>query len=263
MKLRTVVLSLLGAIIISGVVAGFFLPSIMAALTVIPANQQTATTPNVAKQTQNTPLPGQTPTPTMPATTTGKPVAQDNFQRADQTLWGTASDGQNWQGAANQSQSFSIANKAGLIQGQGFFDTTLGGQQADAEILFTSSLSSFQQANIGAVLRWHDPNNWYKAYLDGQKLIILRKIQGVVTRLSDFNFPATPNTSYDLRFQVAGNNLAAKVWRHGTTEPANWMVIAQDNSLTTGQGGIRAFIQPGITIKVQAFLEDTMIMPPK
>lgn len=266
MKIRTVVFSLLGVIVISGVLAGFFLPSITAALTVAPTNKQTATTPKTPTPARKTTQPNQplmTPTPTMPATATGKPLAQDTFQRPNQALWGAASDGKAWQGAANQSQSFSIVNKTGQINGQGFFDTILGGQQADAEILFTSSLTSFQQANIGAVLRWQDPNNWYKAYLDGQQLIILRKVQGVVTRLGNTPFVASTNTSYDIRFQVAGNDLATKVWLHGTKEPANWMVIAQDSSLTTGKGGVRAFIQPGITITVQSFSEDTMLMQQK
>jgi len=48
-------------------------------------------------------VPGSTPTPTpspspspSPTATAGPPLAQDTFQRADQTLWGMASDGQRW-----------------------------------------------------------------------------------------------------------------------------------------------------------------------
>lgn len=259
MKTRTVVLILIGTLIVSGLLAGLFAPSITAALT-LPATGMQKQANNIQPPPVATHQSGvsASPSPTMPTTTRVKALAQDTFQRPDQTFWGMASDGQSWQGAANQNQNFSIVNKTGLINGQGFFEALLGEQATDAEILFSSSLTSFQQANIGAVLRWQDTNNWYKAYLDGQKLIILRKFQGVVQRLGDTPFVAQPQTSYDLRFQILGNRLATRVWKHGTNEPANWMVIAQDNDLTSGLGGVRAFISSGITIKVSSFAERSL-----
>src|SRR5258708_32037550 len=45
--------------------------------------------------------PASTPTPSPSPPTPTATLAQDTFQRADQTYWGTASDGQLWGGDAN------------------------------------------------------------------------------------------------------------------------------------------------------------------
>src|SRR5207248_784815 len=67
---------------------------------------------------------------TKPTTTKmpgAKVLAQDTFARPNQSLWGTASDGQMWSSDAAQSHAFSIVNHAGLVSnGSGIFDAILG-----------------------------------------------------------------------------------------------------------------------------------------
>ena len=79
---------------------------------------------------------------------------QDTFQRPNQALWGTASDGHTWGGDANTLSAFSILNNTGQISNRnGVYNAVLGSTATDAEVLFTGSMSSYSNTNLGAVLR--------------------------------------------------------------------------------------------------------------
>ena len=200
--------------------------------------------------------PSQTVTITpLPSPSPGAILAQDTFQRPNQALWGTASDGQTWGGDANTQSVFSIVNNAGQVSnGSGTHNAVLGPTATDAEVLFSGSISSFTNANLGAVLRWSDTNNWYKAYISGTKLTIQKRVSGKTTTLGTAAFAATAGTSYTLRFQVVGTTLNAKVWQTGTTEPANWMVTVTDTALSSGFCGLRMQIASGVTATYTSFL---------
>src|SRR5438270_1007608 len=69
-------------------------------------------------------------------------LAQDTFLRANQTLWGVASDGQRWGADAMSSQSFAIVNHTGQVaNGNGIYDAVLGPHTANAEVVFTGSMN--------------------------------------------------------------------------------------------------------------------------
>jgi hypothetical protein len=200
---------------------------------------------------------GQTPTP-FPSPTPGTIVAQDTFLRANQTYWGTASDGHAWAEDAGNQSIFSISNNTGQASGgNGAYDAILGPSTSNAEVLFSGSLSNFNVTNIGAVLRWNDTINWYKAYIDGTNLVIQEKVHGSYSTLGSISFAAQGGTSYTLRFRVVGSTLSAKVWRTGTTEPINWMVTATNSDLQSGYCGMRVQIQTGMTARVTSYLATT------
>src|SRR3989440_5392067 len=75
----------------------------------IPAGSPTPTTTATATPT-GTPTSTPTPTPT-----SGTTLATDTFQRANQSLWGTASDGQTWGGDANNHSVFSLSGKTAAL----------------------------------------------------------------------------------------------------------------------------------------------------
>ena len=143
---------------------------------------------------------GSTPTPTatVKATATVKPTAtpipgtilgQDTFHRANQSLWGKASDGHTWAGDANTTNVFSISGNQGLVaNGSTSYSAVLGSVGVNTDVVFTGSISSFSGNNFGAVLRWTDSNNWYKAYIDGANLIIQKKVNGTTTILGQRAF---------------------------------------------------------------------------
>lgn len=191
------------------------------------------------------------PTPTPTSTT----LAQDTFQRANQTFWGTASDGLVWSGQANKQSFFSINSDMGQVSnGNGQYTALLGPTATDAEVLFGGSMSNFTKANFGAVLRWSNSNNLYKASINGNTLMIQKKINGTLTILSKISFAATGGTSYTLRFQVTGSTLYAKAWETNQIEPTNWMITATDSSLQSGICGIYLQIQSTVTIDITSFL---------
>lgn len=195
-------------------------------------------TPTATSTPTPTPTPISTPTPT--PTPTGSTLAQDSFQRINQTYWGTASDGHVWGGDASTSSVFSIANNAGLLtNGSMSYSAVLGPSTINAEVLFSGSISNFSNNNFGSVLRWTDGNNWYKAYINGSSLILQKKVNGSTTTLATVPFSATAGTAYSIRFRIVGTTLNAKAWATGSAEPSNWMTTATDSSLSSGQCGLR------------------------
>jgi len=181
-------------------------------------------------------------------------LGTDTFQRANQSLWGTASDGQTWGGDANSQSAFSISGNAGLVSNTGStsYSAVLGPTAANAEVYATGSLSSFSNGNFGDVLRWTDGNNWYKAYIDGAHLFIQKKVSGVATVLASVPFTATAGTAYTIHFRVVGSTLTANVWAASSAEPSGWMVTASDSTLTSGYCGMRFLTQSG-TATVTSF----------
>ena len=105
---RLISITLLGILIIGGLIAAFYSQAI----------ERTLTAP--LRQSMSSHAMGMLPemptaSPTAPATPTqaaqvlqASILAQDTFQRADEALWGVASDGQSWQGDANKLAAFSI-----------------------------------------------------------------------------------------------------------------------------------------------------------
>jgi hypothetical protein len=162
-------------------------------------------------------------------------LARDTFQRNDQPLWGTTSEEQSWDGDANINGAFSISNHAGLVSkaGNTHCNAILGDTVPDAEVYVTGWISSFVNSNFGAVLRWTNNNNWYKAFIDGSNLLIQKKFEGLTKILAGVPFAARAGTAYRLRFRVEGLTLAAKVWAASDPkEPSGWMVTARDSSLS-------------------------------
>ena len=283
MNKRVLIITVLVMLVVVGMIAGLFMGSIQNALTlpmmqmmgdggnggngsngataagnkqghmVTPTaqgqkNPTTAKKPTPSPNANQTAMQGQTPNQ-------GNLLAQDTFQRTDQQLWGASSDGRQWEGDANTSQSFSIANAAGRIaNGQGSFNAVLGDPIADAEVLASGSVSQFTgNTNFGTVLRWTDGDNWYKALLDGTHLNILKRVNGQSTTLESIPFITQADRVYMLRFRAIGAMLFARAWRVDQTEPNRWLVITSDNSLTNGRVGLRVVVQPTTIINVTSF----------
>ena len=157
-------------------------------------------------------------------------------------------------GNANTASAFSIVNTTGEIsKGNGTYNAILGPTATDAEVLFSGSLSSFTNGYLGAVVRWSNTNNWYKATLNGTSLSIQKRVRGSTTTLKSVHFAPKAGTSYTLRFRVVGSTLYGKVWQTGTTEPANWMITFKDTALSSGSCGLSTKVATGVTAKYTSF----------
>jgi hypothetical protein len=264
MNMRMFLVILGTLIVVMGLISGLFIGSMQRALT-LPTMQQV--TGAMAAARPQTPLPGtSTATPTMPALAPTNVLAQDTFQRENQTFWGTATDGRTWGGDANRSAVFSIASMTGQIaHGQGTFNAVLGPARTNVEVLMSGSLSHFAPGgatNLGAVVRWNDGNNWYKALIDNAHLTILKRIGGHTFPLGSVPFQAQDGQTYLLRFRAVGATLFARAWPSGTPEPANWMLMESDpQPLNSGQGGIRVLVQNNTIVTIKSFIETSASSP--
>ena len=190
-------------------------------------------------------------------------LAQDTFQRANQTLWGTASDGRAWGGDANTSPAFSIVNGTGQIA---YTAATLealagpieGNVDVEASITANQFADGVNTMNIGVVLRWQDTNDWYKALIDGDSFSIDRAVNGNMAIIDTMPFAAQGGTAYTIRFEAIGTTLQAKVWPSDQTEPPNWMLVISDASLAQGQTGVRVLMQNVTLINVLMFKETAL-----
>ncbi len=188
-------------------------------------------------------------------------LAEDNFNRPPQSLWGTSSDNLLWGGDANVLPDFFIANHMGVIKrtahGTMLYTAVLGTPQQDTEVVVTAMLDSFNPSHIGVLLRWKDDQNYYKAYADGNNLNLLKRVNGNGGLGNKVPFAAQPNTLYTIRFQAVGPTLRAKIWQTSSGEPATWMITANDSSFTKGIAGLRPNLNQNVTLSVAMFQETT------
>ncbi len=240
-------LALLGLMLLSDSITTHFFTQIEAALSLSAIHASST-------------IPAQPAMPASSLTLAQQPtLAQDTFSRTNQTFWGIASDGQRWQADAMSSPDFAIVNHAGQIaNGNGIYDAILGPRITNAEVVFSGSLSRFRPSTLGALLRWTDAKNLYKAYLDGAHLILLRDVAGIVTMLKSVAFVAQEGQLYNFHFRVLGSLLSAKAWPTNAPEPANWMVTTTDTSLSSGYGGLRVVLRNGITATITSFTESKL-----
>jgi hypothetical protein len=259
MNTRWIGITFLGICIIVGLITGLFSRSIEAALT-LPLNVRVGQATATPAKTLPV-FPAGTAQPTMSSTPTGGAtiLAQDTFKRANQVFWGTSTDGRQWTGDANSIEVFSIVGNAGQIDhAQGAFNALLGPVTTNAEIVFSGTVNQFANdatVNMGAVLRWTDANNWYKALINGSNLQILRCVSGKTTSLGSVPFSAQGGDAYSLRFRAVGASLFAKAWQSNQPEPNTWMLTVMDTMLSKGFGGLRFLIQNGSAIGVTSFRE--------
>lgn len=257
-------LTLLVLCVLGGLVAALFSPTLAATLTLStppPVSQAVALSPQ-----EPTPPPAE-PTSVATAQPTSLPdgvtvLAQDTFQRPNQSLWGQSSDGHMWSGDANSSPLFSIADHAGQISGgKGAVQAIMQLSSQDSELLVSGTVNQFNAhgtSNLGVVLRWQDSQNWYKVLIDGSTFQLLKSVQGKISTLTTQPFKAVGGTAYSIRFRALGSDLFAKAWPSAQPEPANWAWLVIDTDLRTGNSGIRVLLTTNTRIRITAFVETTI-----
>lgn len=200
------------------------------------------------------------PTLTSASTIPAKDIlAQDTFQRPDQMFWGTSTDGQPWSADAKSVPGFSIVNHTGQVIGSnGVYDAIVGPVAVNSEVVFSGSLSHYASSSLGALLRWTDANNLYKAFLGGGQLILLKKVAGVVTVLKTVPFLTRDGVSYTIRFRAVGHLLLARIWPTVQAEPQTWLLMMSDGDLQSGFDGIRLVVQSGSTATITSYRETAL-----
>jgi hypothetical protein len=174
-------------------------------------------------------------------------VASDDFNRVVAAGgWGTASDGHVWT-TSGTAANFSVNGSEGIIAptataSDRFAWVNVGGPDQDAQALVRiADTAETSSLNIGLTVRLTDASNYYGLELRQNStgtltLLIRKRVAGVATDLLSMtvaSLNASSTAWRNLRFQVQGTILRAKVWGANDDEP-EWMLAISDTSLTTG-----------------------------
>ena len=219
-----------------------------------------------ASPPQPTPAPTTAPLAGNGAMTTPHPQQEtitDLFQRGDTVgSWGTSPDGQAWH-IVSLRQAFSVVGGMAQISpadaqaNPTAYTATFGDPVArpvDLSLSFVFTGFAQGQTNMGAIARWDAAGEFYKAYIDGMNLIIMKSVGGRLATLMNVPFPAMDGVLYTLRFRVVGSQLMAKVWEsQAGQEPKRWMLSARDGALSRGSIGVRGLLQAGDLVQVSVF----------
>src|SRR6266702_3897933 len=172
-------------------------------------------------------------------------LGADSFSRADQSGFGTASDTQAWAQAAGTSTASIVSNKGQLTGNTGVNAMLLGTKTFyDFQMQCLMSHSNIQDKSA-LIARATGNQTYYDAEYTNGNLNINLFNGGANTTLASFAFSETAGASYQLKFLCIGfgtwtNNLFAKVWLDGGTEPANWQLAVSDSTISgVGQFGVR------------------------
>jgi hypothetical protein len=166
-------------------------------------------------------------------------LGQDNFNRLDQSGWGTANDGQVWSTVVG-SPSLSIVSNQGK-----FTNTAVGcvmllgnatGTQEEGIVRLTFSATG--APGVGIVLRATDGSNHYRARVSSANFALVKVVGGTATNIVTSTFTYTINTAYWIRFKAQGSNLYGKIWVDGTAEPVAWTLSTTDATYSNGKIGL-------------------------
>ena len=173
-------------------------------------------------------------------------IASDDFTRTVAAGgWGTASDGHVWT-LSGTAANFSVNGAEGVIApsatgSQRIATVNVGGPDQDITVrVKIADLAESGSLVAGVIGRYTDASNFYVARLlytsTAAQLVIRSRVAAANTDLLTMTLPdINPNIEAwrNLRLQVQGTALRAKVWGDGEDEPG-WMLSTTDANLTTG-----------------------------
>ncbi len=196
---------------------------------------------------------GNTGTATASVTVSSGILVQDTFVRANQSTWGTASNGMVW---SPSSSAMSIASNEGVISNtaSSLFGTLGSGTTVDGNGLVRFSLASTSDT-AGIALRMQSNGNVYLGRYDGAgHLQFEYRIGTSWTHVSLVNFTPAANTFYWMRFQVQATNVSLKAWQYGTAEPAGWAWTGSVSGISSaGLMGLYAYAASGTPVQFDNF----------
>lgn len=183
-------------------------------------------------------------------------IASDTFVRANQSGWGTASDGSVW-AVGSGGLSYSITSNQGAISGtSGAGFTFLGTESTlNGEAQLTFQIKNNTSDNLGIALRVTDASNLYYAYYANNTVFIKKIVSGTTTTVASGAFTGGTSGFYHLKFMISGSVLQARAWADGSIEPANWQASGTDTALSaSGKTGIYAASTTAGSILVYNYL---------
>ena len=179
-------------------------------------------------------------------------LATDTFVRANQSGWGTASDGINVWSLVRGTTTLAIASNQGtdtVTSGGTFAVIRCGsGTSADTEQVLTFKRQTSADLS-GIVCRYTDNSNWYNVNIGAytNNLVFSKNVAGSYTDVA-FGPSVTPTLAdnYSIRFRCIGTTIQARMWDTTGAEPGTWDINITDSSLSGAHGfGVMTDPDPG------------------
>lgn len=180
-------------------------------------------------------------------------LANDTFQRANQSGWGTASDGQVW--SVTGPGTLAITGNEGTVISN-FSDThvQLGTKVSnDIEILCRMAISDSNDiCGLQGRFTTSGGISCYKFLYYTGGVHINKSITGSSSNLANASFTMSTGVFYWFRFRITGSLLLGKIWQDGTAEPSAFTVTSTDISVN-GAGGIAVLANTATASNVISF----------
>lgn len=171
----------------------------------------------------------------------------DTFTRTTTPGWGTPDIGAAWvssggAGGDHYTQGAEAAHLLTNVDVPRLDVSPVAGADHDVQVdVATFALATGGPQLVAVVARATDGDNCYMGQLSISTtqtitLTLRKRVGGVETQLATTTTSLTHSAFafFRLRLQVIGDQLKARVWPAGGTEPGGWQVTATDTALTTG-----------------------------
>lgn len=164
-------------------------------------------------------------------------LAQDTFQRANASSWGTASDGHVWATVAGSPTLAISSNEGTALTGAFATDAVmLLGSGTTKPINFLMRMKIIN-GNGGAVWRYQSSGNYYRLVCETGTAYLQKAVSGSVSTITTAS--GTFNVFVWLRVVSNNNDIAITLWADGSSEPGTPTISTTDSTYTTaGQYGI-------------------------
>lgn len=177
-------------------------------------------------------------------------LVADTFTRADNSVWGTASDGNTWAHPSGNA-TLAIASNEGTVTQAAVSPSNVNimvlgsATTADMEVLVRCSLGGASGCTMGLILRYLDVNNYVRLNFNTGAFSMQAFKNGSATTVgSDFTHVSDTSSFWWIRAQVIGTTTKARNWKDGNTEGSTWMITGNFNSgtgpIAAGKAGIYA-----------------------
>ena len=190
-------------------------------------------------------------------------IAQDTFSRANQSGWGTGSDGKTWSEVAG-TDPLSISSNKGLVtKASGTSNRMLYGSGTATACEALVRITIGDMVTVQGLLLCSDSTNanGYSARFSssGTTIEMAKRVSSSITVLSSPAFTIASGSAYWLRFRVESGTLYARAWLDGNSEPSTWTGTVADSTFSSGQYGIASFPNSAAAEKFDSFsVNDTL-----
>jgi hypothetical protein len=167
-----------------------------------------------------------------------RPTASDTFLRANQSGFGTASDGESW--STTGSGTLSIASNEGVCVSTSSDTTTRLGSNTLADVDVRCRVAVNLSNDVCGVEGRYSVSagnvTAYKLVWFTGTINLVKQVSGTNTIVNSASFVMTPGTFYQFHLRIQGATITGNIYADGSNEPAGWMVSTTDSSISSAGG---------------------------